>query len=242
MTILGDQLGEDGEADRRGAAVPRGAAVARLRELIAEGSYAPGDRLPPERELVVKLGLTRATLRKALESLEAEGTIWRHVGKGTFISGQAETGGVGGLQALAKQITPVKMMRARISIEPAIAREAAMNASAQALARIDSARLKAVNAPTWDEYEAYDDLMHRQIALAADNMLLIALFDQLNQVRRAVAWGSVVRSTIRPPAEHTSFVEHDRIAEAIVARDPNAAQDAMRAHLGSVASRLFGEA
>lgn len=241
MTKLSDQLNGGDAAGRKGAAVSRGAAVSQLRALIAEGSYAPGDRLPPERELIVQLELTRATLRRALETLEAEGTIWRHVGKGTFISSQAEVAGAGGLQEMAKQITPVKMMRARIAIEPAIAREAAMNASAQALARIENARLQAVNAPTWDEYEEFDDLMHRQIALAADNLLLISLFDQLNQVRRAVAWGSVVRSSIRPPAEHTSFAEHDRIAAAIVARDPNAAQDAMRAHLGSVASRLFGE-
>lgn len=241
MAKLGDDLNGTGSAPGRAPAVSREAAVAKLREIIASGSYAPGDRLPPERELIVKLGLTRATLRKALETLEDEGRIWRHVGKGTFVSSEAESVGAGGLQELARQITPFKMMRARMVIEPAIAREAAMNASSSALALINDARQKAVNAPTWDEYEEYDDLMHRQIALATDNLLLIALFDQLNQVHRAVAWGNVVRASVRPSENHTSFSEHDRIAEAIEARDPNAAQDAMRKHLASVAARLFGE-
>ncbi|WP_068114777.1 FadR/GntR family transcriptional regulator [Tropicimonas marinistellae] len=213
----------------------------KLRKLIADGAYAPGDRLPPERELIVTLGLSRARLRKALETLENEGRIWRHVGKGTFVSSEAEGAGVGVLHELARQISPFKMMRARMAIEPAIAREAAMNASASALSRIDHTREKAVNAPTWDEYEEFDDLLHRQIALATDNALLVSMFDQLNQVRRAVAWGNVVRASVRPPQDHTSFAEHDRIAEAIAARDPIAAQDAMRAHLASVASRLFGE-
>ena len=241
MTKLSEQLHGDGASSGRTPAVSREAAVKQLRELIASETYAPGDRLPPERELIVKLGLTRATLRKALETLEDEGRIWRHVGKGTFISSEAEASPVGALQELARQITPIKMMRARIAIEPAITREAAINASSHALARINDARMKAVNAPTWDEYEEFDDLMHHQIALATDNMLLISLFDQLNQVRRAVAWGSVVRASIRPPEDHPSFAEHDRIAEAIEARDPNAAQEVMRKHLASVASRLFGE-
>lgn len=241
MTEMGDQSGVSGRAANRNSGVSRGAAVERLREFISDGDYAPGDRLPPERELIGTLGLTRATLRRALEALELEGAIWRHVGKGTFISSEAGSTGAGGLQDLAKQITPVKMMRARIVIEPAIAREAAMNASSDALALIEDTCRKAVEAPTWEEYEAFDDLLHRNIALATDNPLLIALFDQLNQVRRKVAWGNVVRSSVRPAADHTSFDEHDRIAKALSARDPNAAQDAMRRHLGSVAARLFGD-
>jgi DNA-binding FadR family transcriptional regulator len=56
-----------------------------------------------------------------------------------------------------------------------------------------------------------------------------------------VAWGSVVRLSERPPREHTSFVEHERIAAAIEARDPAAAQEAMRRHIRSVSSRLFEE-
>lgn len=241
MNELINQLSSRGDDPERRSVAPRETAEAKLRELIADGAYAPGDRLPPERELIVTLGLTRAKLRRALETLEDEGRIWRHVGKGTFVSSDTEGAGVGALHDLARQITPVKMMRARMVIEPAIAREAAMNASASALSRIDDARTRALNAPTWDEYEKYDDQLHRQIAMATDNLLLLSVFDQLNQVRRAVAWGSVVRASVRPPQDHTSFAEHDRIAGAIAARDPNAAQDAMRMHLASVASRLFGE-
>ena len=54
-----------------------------LADFIVSGRFEPGDRLPPERDLIVRLGLTRARLRQALEALEREGKIWRHVGKGT---------------------------------------------------------------------------------------------------------------------------------------------------------------
>lgn len=216
-------------------------AIATLRAFIAAGNYVPGDRLPPERELIVDLGMSRTTLRKALEALEREGAIWRHVGKGTFVASQDGAPGFGSLADLSRQLTPVRMMRARLCIEPAIAREAAINASAEAIIRMKLAKDRAADALTWADYETQDDLFHRSVAEASDNILLQALFDQLNQVRRAVAWGNVVRCSERPPREHSSYAEHDRIAAAIEARDPSAAQEAMRQHIGSVSARLFGE-
>lgn len=213
--------------------------VEAVRSFISDGAYSPGDRLPPERELMQSLGLGRSALRRALDALEREGAIWRHVGKGTFVSGR--TDGAGGFAAISHQLTPVRMMRARLCIEPAIAREAAINASAEAASRIGKARDRAASAENWADYEAQDDLFHRAIADASDNILLVSLFDQLNRVRRAVAWDTVVRHSARPPADHSSFAEHDAIAAAIEARDPAGAHEAMRRHIGSVSARLFGE-
>lgn len=217
--------------------------VARLRGFISEGGYAGGGRLPPERHLSDQLGLSRATLRKALDALERDGLIWRHVGKGTFVADGAPPKAVqpGLLVDLGRQLTPFRMMRARMAIEPAIAKEAAVNASGEALQKMQRAIERARSASTWKEYEIQDDLFHRSVAEASDNLLLLALFDQLNDVRRAVAWGSVTRETERPSPDHSSFPEHDAIAVAIAGRDPGAAYEAMRKHLGSVARRLFGE-
>ena len=133
------------------------------------------------------------------------------------------------------------MMRARLALEPALAREAAVNASGEAVTRIRLSRDRAAEAASWEEYEARDDVFHRAVAEGTGNVLLLSLFNQLNQVRRAVAWNTVIRGTPRPPANHSSFAEHDRIAAAIEARDPVAAFAAMRDHLGSVSARLFGE-
>ena len=216
-------------------------AIARVRSLIAAGDYTAGDRLPPERELIDHLGMSRTTLRRALEALERDGAIWRHVGKGTFVADHDGNGATGSIADLGRQLTPVRIMRARLCVEPAIAREAAMNASGEAIIRVKLARDRAAVAPNWADYETQDDLFHRAIVEASDNILLLALFDQLNQVRRAVAWGSVVRVSERPPRGHASFVEHDRIAAAIEARDPAAAQQAMRQHIRSVSARLFEE-
>ncbi|MDJ0994625.1 MAG: FadR/GntR family transcriptional regulator [Dinoroseobacter sp.] len=219
----------------------RDEAIAALRVVISDGGYVPGDRLPSERELIGSLGMTRNTLRKALDALERDGEIWRHVGKGTFVAAHGASTGSGSLSQLSQQVTPVQLMRARLSLEPAMAREAALNASDKAVIRLKQARQKCRESATWDEYEAQDDSFHRAVAEATDNVLLLSLFDQLNQVRRAVAWNNVVRKSKRPDPDHTSFKEHDEILAAIEARNPSAAHAAMRTHLGSVSARLFGD-
>lgn len=222
--------------------ISRQASVESLRAFIEAGNYRPGDRLPAERELIGALGVSRSTLRRALDSLEQEGLIWRHVGKGTFL---AEPKGAAPLddhlKDISRQLTPVKVMRARLSFEPALAREAAINASGEAVATILRAVEASEEAASWAEYEACDDAFHQAVAVASDNMLLIALYERMNSVRRSVAWRKVIRETARPPQSHTSFDEHRRIAEAIEARDPSAAHEAMRRHIGSVSARLFGE-
>ncbi len=213
-------------------------ALGELRELIESGKYSPGDRLPPERDLMVRFGVSRTVLRKALDTLEREGAIWRHVGKGTFVASQA---GGSSLAELTRQVSPVQLTRARLALEPAMAREAALHATSEAVAAVRLARDRAFHAVSWDEYEAHDDAFHRSIAEATGNVLLVTLFDNLNDVKRAVAWNTVIRSSDRPSQDHPSFADHEEIFAAIEARDVTAANDAMRNHLSSVAARLFGE-
>mgnify|MGYP005993467665 FL=1 len=213
-------------------------ALARLQAHIRDGNYAEGDRIPPERQLMEQLGLSRATLRHALEALERSGAIWRHVGKGTFV-GDGPAVGHDALAELGRQITPMRMMHARLCLEPALAREASVHATAEALATIGQTLKRARAAATWAEYEAQDDQFHRAIAQASDNVLLLSFFDQLNRARRAITWGNVERRNARPPEDHSSFDEHDAILRAIADRDGDRAWGAMRDHLKSVSARLF---
>jgi GntR family transcriptional regulator len=61
-----------------------------LKRRISDGEYRPGDRIPPEIELVKAFNVSRLTIRRALEELKFEGLITRHKGKGTFIVGKKE--------------------------------------------------------------------------------------------------------------------------------------------------------
>ncbi len=214
------------------------AALAQLRAFIAQQGLAPGDRLPPERRLGPELGLRRSELRRALESLVRDGVLWRHVGKGTFLAASRDHPAGGDLATLARRVSPADAMRARAAFEPGLAREAALHATADAIARIRVIADRSRRAISWREYEALDNDFHRGIAAASASITLLALFDQLNMLRRMIAWGRIARTGPAPSPGHPSFAEHDAIVDAIEARDAEAAQAAMRRHLTSVAERL----
>ncbi len=165
----------------------RQATLVQLRAWLMRHDFAPGTRLPPERDLSEILGVSRGELRKALATLEAEGQVWRHVGKGTFIGSRRVE--VMSLSEIDRVTNPAEVMRARLLIEPMLAREAALNATQDHIEAMAACILRTRSAQTWRQYETADNEFHRLIAQATGNRLLLALFDALNAVRRAVVWG-----------------------------------------------------
>lgn len=98
--------------------------LSELRRLVADLATEVGARLPPERELARLLGCSRETLRGALQVLEREGELWRHVGQGTFC-GPRPLGYPIREQILVQGASPMQLMQARQTIEPSVAAEAA---------------------------------------------------------------------------------------------------------------------
>lgn len=214
------------------------AALVQLQAWLAQHDLPADSRLPPERELCEVLGVSRGDLRKALALLEKEGKIWRHVGKGTFIgSGPVEE--TVAIAEISSRTNPADLMRARFIVEPEIAREAALHATHDDIVALRRSLQQTRAAATWRQYENIDNQLHRQIALASRNTVLLGLFDVLNAIRRAVVWGRLRSEPARPPADHHSFAEHDRIVDAIANRDLAGAAAAMRTHLKSVEQRLI---
>jgi DNA-binding GntR family transcriptional regulator len=130
-------------------------------------------------------------------------------------------------------------MRARLSLEPALSREAAIHASASALAALELTVGRSKTAATWREYEALDNDFHRQIAEASGSLVLLALFDQLNTLRRMVAWetspGWARGHRVSIPASANMRQSSQRSPRGM----PMAPHAAMRTHLRSVEDRLF---
>lgn len=220
-----DLLGEDRDA------------LVKMRAFLADASIGEDGRLPPERELAGTLGITRASLRKALSQLQEEGVLWRHVGKGTF-TGDRPIDTATDISAMARKTNPVEVMGARIAIEPEIARLAALNASPASVAEMETCIAKTISAPDWRGYELWDNRLHRAVAEASRNSLLVGLLDTLNAVRREVNWGRLRANPVRPPRDHHSFSEHRALVDAIAHRDTNGAAQAMRVHLQSVERNL----
>jgi len=211
----------------------------RLRDLIDTAGYRHNDRVPPERELCETLGATRHHLRLALAELEAQGRIWRHVGRGTFV-GARPVLNLEDVSYLGELVKPQHVVAVRFGIEPELCRIAAQSAtrSDHQQMKVCAARCRA--AEDWRAYEAWDNNLHHAIARATRNQLYLYFFETLNSVRRSIVWGQP-RSTRKPAPNYSSFSEHDAIVEAIVSHQSETAAHHMILHLKSVYGRLLPE-
>lgn len=198
-----------------------------------------GTRLPPERQLAAEFGVSRSEIRKALARLELDGRLSREVGRGTFIRVPVD-GEVTNLDALREGTSPRNAMEARMVLEPELAKLAAVNATFKQIEAMRALAQQMREARTWKDYEVLDGRFHRLIAQATGNDLLAAMHRTLDDVRRAVVWKWLDTQPFGPPANYSSFVEHDAIIEAIEQRDRTGAMEAMRNHLRTTTNKLLG--
>ncbi|UPJ71830.1 FCD domain-containing protein [Bradyrhizobium sp. 187] len=212
--------------------------IDQLREWLLEVRLPEDGRFPPERELAGQFGVNRAEIRKGLAILEAEGLIWRRVGKGTFLTRNVLADS-SFLHRIAPRVSPPEAMRARLILEPELARLAALHATTTQIEAMNELCGKIRFSKTWDEYEELDWLFHALIAEATNNTLLTELQRMVNGVRRMVVWGHLDRTGSGPAQNYHSFDEHDQIVKAISRRDRKGAAEAMKKHLDKTASQLL---
>ncbi len=217
-------------------------AIAALKSWIGKAELPLDGRLPPERQLSEQLGLSRAELRKALAMLEAEGALWRHVGKGTFLAQHARSPtGKPDVASVAHRTSPPEAMQVRMILEPEVAGLAARGANGAQIAELRALCIEMRRSAAWPEYQQLDVRFHELLAQAAGNNLLAELHQFVNEVRRSVVWGGLAKRTLGPPKDYHSFAEHEVILAAVEARDQVGAKDAMRRHLTSTSRDLMGE-
>jgi DNA-binding FadR family transcriptional regulator len=237
--LIGTNPALDRTMDAPSKATEQGT-LTQLRAYLQQTALGPSGQLPPERQLAAALDVSRADLRKALAALEAEGQLWRHVGKGTFL-GERPRSAMDQVASLARLTNPVEVMRARLAVEPELARLAALHANAQQIEELTGFIADSRAAHSWRQYELADARFHREIAEAAGNAVLLAVYDLVSDVRRAVTWTRLRPRAEGPSPDHHSFAEHQAILGAITQRQPAQAAAAMRLHLASVERRLNGE-
>lgn len=215
-----------------------------VQEWFSDAHLRNGERLPPERALAERLGLSRASLRKGLALLEAEGLLVRQVGRGTFVQGQPageereNHEDAGGFHELP-ECSPRHLLSARLAFEPSLARLAAREATAgdfERMRRAGAALEGVEDGPTFDDA---DDAFHRAVALASGNPVLVDLFDRAALVRRRLDWGRLRDKAGLAQAQAVRG-DHARIADAVLARDAEAAEAAMAHHLMVEAATILG--
>ena len=215
--------------------------VRQVKQLIAEGRFKSGDRLPPERELAEKFVVSRTSVREALRALESLGLIEIRPGEGTFVREVSIDALVGPLALVmtSQREAIVELFEARRVLEPAIASLAASRATpdeVQEMERIleDQAREIAAGRTGL----AQDAAFHAAIGTAAHNRAITrvvhAIMDLLAQSRE--------ESINTPGRAARSHQDHRRIVQAIARRDSEAARQAMLDHLVAVEALVLGPA
>lgn len=212
-------------------------ARAALARMLKEGNLMPSGRLPPERDLCNQIGVSRSTLRTALDLLEAEGKIWRRVGSGTY-AGSSPPKELQGLLAISDATSPVELMELRLMIEPGIARLAALRATRSEIDYLKHCVKKAFSATDSESYELWDLALHNAVATSTHNHLIISTFKSINELRQMTLWGQVRDKIVADGAQRYWCSQHQAFVEAIADRDGERAERLARKHVEDVFSKI----
>lgn len=192
--------------------------------LIDEGAFPPGTRLPGERELAEKLGVSRVTIREAEIALQAIGRLEIKTGSGVYVSETQPEDRISLAPASAFEVT-----EARLLIESEAAALAAHNITDEAIEKLEDL-IEQMRGGDEELANEADQLFHRTIAEASNNNAMVHTVKALWRMREELP---EVKSTYEAVCIHDAAsrtAEHEAIFIALRDRDPAAARAAMREH------------
>ena len=204
--------------------------VEQLLGFIASTGLGPGDLLPAERDLAERMGVSRATLAQALVALEVLGVIDVQHGTGAVLVYRPAVASV--LRELREHRDRMpEIVEARSTLEVKLAALAAQRRTAADLAAVDAA-LDAMAAEIADGSRGTtgDELFHQAVAAAAHSSILASMMTFISELVRETRLASLGQ----PGRPERSLESHRAIADAIRSADPQAAADAMQAHIDLV--------
>ena len=207
--------------------------LAFLREQFLDGTVRPGDRLAPERELSLQLGVSRPVLREALRALAMIGVVEIRRGVGTVVR-RPDVSALGDFFAFALAQRPElgeDVMEARIAIECQAIRLACARATLADLERLRAA-LDRIHATIEDPETgaAADHAFHTALVCAGHSETLVCLYQAMTDLlaRSHRDRRDLVRRY--PDIRSTLAEDHAGIFAAVVARDQAGADRALRQH------------
>jgi DNA-binding FadR family transcriptional regulator len=213
--------------------------AAELRKRISSGEWAENGRIPPERDLADEFGVARNTVRRAVSLLEEDGTVVRHVGRGTFLA-DVDPNSLAAVVARMEGTSPADMMEIRQLLEPAAASFAATNASTSELNAVREAHQTACDSTDMPTFEHWDAEFHHRIFACSRNDFLKEIHNLMRTLRNQSPWFEMKKRSFSEERRQTYCREHQAIVDALMQRDPDGAKQAMLTHLQTVGYNLLG--
>jgi len=205
--------------------------------MVVSGGLSSGERLPPERELVERLGVSRTVIREALNLLEARGIISIEHGRGAVMRGGSASAVRDALGFLlrARGETLGELLEMRQVLEVEISGFAAERAGAEDVAAMQAQldRMRAL-IDTPEGYVDADVEFHALLARAARNGVLLTMLEPVVDLLRA----SREISASRPGSALRALGEHEEILRRVEEGDAEGARREMRVHLANTAEDI----
>jgi GntR family transcriptional repressor for pyruvate dehydrogenase complex len=203
---------------------------------VFSGKFAVGDKIPSERELMIQFGVGRSTVREALFSLQRKGLLTARAGAAAVVSRPDANTMIDDLSGAARHMLSQpdgmrQLQHARMLFEIGLARSAAKNAGDDDIELLKAALEANGAAEDQRTFVRTDLTFHYTLAMISHNPIFTslhhALMEWLADQRSTSARAGVTRAEI--------FAQHRAIYDAVAAHDPIAAENAMEAHLTTVA-------
>lgn len=213
-----------------------------LENMILEGSLAPGEKLPPERELAKQFEVSRPSLREAIQKLEAKGLVTRRQGGGTFVKNQLEEGLTDPLFDLISKHpeSQFDLLEFRHALEGIAAYYATMRGTRNDFIKVKQSfdKIALVNDDLLQKAKAIN-AFHFSVAEASHNVVLLHLVRGM----RALLEQNVLQNlTVLLEKQHISeqLAEHRRLLmDAVIEGNPEQARLASNAHLAFIEEALL---
>ncbi|WP_336921979.1 FadR/GntR family transcriptional regulator [Aquipuribacter sp. SD81] len=198
------------------------AVTARFHEAIESGAWPVGERIPVESELMAQVGAGRNTVREAIQSLVQAGLVRRHQGRGTYVTARSAL-----VISVARRATSVDRrdgLELRAALDGAAAAIAARRRDDDDVAALEAALVERTRA--WRSADraarvSADVALHRAVAAATHNELLLELYDGLVPLYEEVLTADVDHD------EDPHSAEHERLVRAVVEQRPDEAASAV---------------
>ncbi len=215
----------------------------RIEEQILQGQLKVGDRLPPERDLAAMLGVSRAAVREAMRTLEAQGVVHSAVGNGPD---SGTTVAAASSEALTRLLRlhvalanfPIAdVVEARVMLERWSVRLAARNGTPEHVGRIqDLVTAMADPQIGREEFNDLDTAFHVAIAEAGGNRLVCDITSAIRESLRHTLLSAFTAMDDWDEVADGLRAEHQVIFQHLLSRDGQAAADAVERHIRGFAT------
>lgn len=205
-----------------------------IRQALAGGRYAVGDRLPSERDLAQTFGVSRPTVREAIIALEVDGLVEVRTNSGVYVTALAPAGGT----PAETDVGPFELLEARRVFEAEVCALAARHIDAAGVDRLRGL-VADMESSELLRAEAADREFHLEIARATENSAMEKAISMLWDARDQSPQYRLLTEKVRAAGVAPRVSEHHRIVDALALGSPDAAREAMRDHLDRVIAHLL---